>query len=89
MLPGRSLPQAETADVPVAARHLDRLRRDPLAHPDQQRPVADDQDVAALDGGRHGIGAVVPDIEICLRGVLARRRQVGLHLFAGHKYDGV
>jgi hypothetical protein len=67
MLPGRCLPQAETADVPVAARHFDCLRRGPLAHPDQQRPVADDQDVAALDGGRHGIGAVLPDIEICPR----------------------
>ncbi len=47
-----------------AGQHLDRLRGGPLAHPDQHRPVADDQHVAALDGGRGGFGAVVPDVEV-------------------------
>ena len=44
--------------------YLDRLRRGSLAHPDQHRPVADDQDVAALDGGWPGLGPVVPDVEV-------------------------
>ena len=46
--------------------HLDGLRGGPLAHPDQDRAVPDDQDVAALDAGGRGVGTVVPDVELGL-----------------------
>jgi len=43
---------------------LHRLRGGPLAHPDQHRAVADDQDVTAFDGGGLGVGTVVPGLEV-------------------------
>jgi hypothetical protein len=40
------------------------LRGGPLAHPDQHRAVAEHQHVAALDRGRAGLRAVIPEREV-------------------------
>lgn len=54
---------AEPAVEQAAGQHLHRLRGGALAHPDEDGAVADDQDVAALDGGRVVVLPLGPVVE--------------------------